>query len=134
MKASKKYRVVYEIDLNTGHWIANVPGFREDRVEGRTLEQARKRIRKAMADWLGLDEPLYGGRILDEVRLPARVRRTIRAAQEARQRVADARAEAARRKRAAVASLVRLGLSLRDAGELLGVTRQRAHQLLERRS
>jgi predicted RNase H-like HicB family nuclease len=131
MKASKKYRVVYEIDPGTGHWIASVPDLPEGVVHGRTLEQARKRIRMALAEWLGLGEPLYGGRILDDVRLPARVRRTIRAAQQARQRAADAQAEAARRARAAVAGLVRLGLSLRDAGELLGVTRQRAHQLLD---
>jgi predicted RNase H-like HicB family nuclease len=134
MKTNKKYRVVYEIDADTGHWIASVPDFPEGLVQGRTLEQARKRIREALADWLGLNEPRYEGRILDEVRLPARIRRTVRAAQQARQRAAHAQAEAARRTRAAAARLVRLGLSLRDAGELLGVTRQRAHQLLDQRS
>jgi predicted RNase H-like HicB family nuclease len=134
MKTSKKYRVVYELDSETGHWIASVPEFPEGLVHGLTLEQARKRIRQALAEWLGLGEPLNAGRILDDVRLPARIRRTVRGAQQARERAAHAQAEAARRTRAAAARLVRLGLSLRDAGELLGVTRQRAHQLLDQKS
>jgi predicted RNase H-like HicB family nuclease len=134
MKPSKLYRVEFEIDPASGHWVASVPDFPEGLVEGRTLEQTRARMRAALAEWLGLPERTYRGRTVDEVRLPARVSRAVRDAKQARQRAARAQAEAARRRRAAVARLLRFGLSLRDAGELLGVTRQRAHQLLGRRS
>lgn len=134
MKASKLYRVEFEIDPTSGHWVASVAEFPEGLVAGRTLEQTRERMRAALAGWLGLPEPTYGGRIVDVVCLPARVRRAVRGAKQARQRVAQAQAMAARRARVAVASLLRCGLSLRDAGELLGVTRQRAHQLLGQRS
>ena len=58
------------------------------------------------------------------------MRRKVASAERAKKKAAaeSARAQAATRQ--AVREMVAGGLSLRDAGEVLGVTRARAHQLL----
>jgi predicted RNase H-like HicB family nuclease len=134
MKAKAEYRVMYERDAKSGWWVATVPELAGCLTQGRTIEQTRKRIREAIAVWLDITGSEYTGRIVDDVRLPARARKVIRTVQAARKRAEEADAQAALEARSAVAQLKRLGLSLRDAGELLGITRQRAHQLLDKAS
>ena len=92
--AMKTYTVTYERD-DEGWWVASVREVRGCHTQGRTLGEARRRIRQALS--LFVDE--------------------------------------AKRARQAVRVLTRqLRLSVRDAGELLGLSHQRVQQLAQRRA
>ena len=126
----KDYRVVYELD-ESGHWIATVPAVKGCHSYGRSIREARERIREA----LGLFVKDAGrARLVDDFRisLPAGVRTLL-----VRQRSARARADREQRRARAVVSRAvavltkDLGLSVRDAGELMGLSHQRVQQLRE---
>ncbi|HET8526097.1 MAG TPA: type II toxin-antitoxin system HicB family antitoxin [Actinomycetota bacterium] len=121
------YRVVLERD-ESGAWIARVPAVRGCHSYGRTLQQARTRIREALGLWVDdADE----ADLRFEVSLPSRARDQVRRARTARERSDRAQHEASIAvRRAAVALTDRLGLSLRDTAELLGLSHQRVQQLL----
>ncbi|WP_241519578.1 hypothetical protein [Bifidobacterium callitrichidarum] len=62
--------------------------------------------------------------------LPDSVRQHLDKARQLREQEADCRAKAAREARTAAQELHGMGLALQQIGDLLGVSRQRAHQLL----
>lgn len=127
MKAKvSKYRVVFDFDP-AGWWIIIVPKVRGCHTQARSLAQGRRLIRDALS--LFVDDAGKAD-LVEEIHLPER-------AAVAVSRAADARGEAELgRKRAAQSTLKtarqleRLGLSLRDAAELLGLSHQRIQQLL----
>ena len=123
----RKYRVVFERD-ETGAWIARVPSVRGCHTYGRTLEQVRNRLREALALWVGdADE----AELVEEIRLPARVHKQIRASKEQRDEVETSRRRAQSSTVKAARTLVdELHLGLRDAAELLGMSHQRVQQLV----
>jgi predicted RNase H-like HicB family nuclease len=127
MKSLAKYTVTYERD-ESGWWVANVTGLEGCLTKGRTIEQARERIREALQVWFDLKKP-FAGEIVDDVKLPASVRKVVDKANALRAEAREAEEKASARSREAIACLVSEGLSLRDAGELLGITRQRAQKL-----
>jgi predicted RNase H-like HicB family nuclease len=127
MKSLAKYTVTYERD-ESGWWVANVTGLEGCLTQGRTIEQARERIREALQVWFDLKKP-FAGEIVDDVKLPASVRKVVDKANALRAEAREAEEKASARSREAIACLVSEGLSLRDAGELLGITRQRAQKL-----
>src|SRR2546423_15610935 len=117
-----KYRVIYERD-GGGAWIARVPSVRGCHTHGRTLEQARRRVREALSLWV---EDAETAEFVDDVRLPARVRTAIGHTRLARRDAQREREKAQRAMKKAARTLVdELGLGLRDTGELLGVSHQR---------
>ena len=121
------YRVVVERD-ETGTWIARVPSVRGCHSYGRTLEQVRSHTREALSLWV---DDADTAELRFDVRLPSATREEIRRARDARERSARARSEASSAVREAAAILTgRVGLSLRDAAELLGISHQRVQQLL----
>ena len=63
----KTFRVVYERDA-AGWWVASVRGIRGCHTQGRTVDEARRRIAEALELF---DEKARGARIVDDVRLPA---------------------------------------------------------------
>jgi predicted RNase H-like HicB family nuclease len=121
------YRVVFERD-DSGAWIARVPSIPGCHTYGRTIDQARRRIREALGLWI---EDAECVEFVEDVRLPA-------CAEDALRRSSRARADAERRRTVAQAATARtakilvedLDLSLRDAGELLGLSYQRVLQLV----
>ena len=121
------YRVILERD-ETGAWIARVPSVRGCHTYGRTLEQARRRIREALGLWV---EDAETAELVEEVRLPTEaldaIRRSRRARSEAEQQREEAQAATSEAARALVQEL---HLGLRDAGELLGLSYQRVQQLV----
>lgn len=125
----KRYRVVYERD-ESGAWIASVPSVRGCHTHGRTIEQARRRIREALGLWVdGADT----AELVDDVRLPRRAEAAVSRTLEVRKAADACRDEAqAATQRTARLLVEELQLGLRDAGELLGLTRQRVQQLVRR--
>lgn len=125
-----EYKVIYKID-EAGEWTASVRGLRRCRGRGRTLRQARKRLRAALGRFDG--EP-HRADLVEDVRLPPPARALLVRHWAARRRArsAEARAEAAARQ--AAEALVRLRLSARDAADLLGLPLPKARQMLRARS
>lgn len=128
MPARKSYVVRYELD-ETGWWLATVPAVPGCHTQGRTLEQAERRIREALALFVP-DSVVANAKLVSDVLLPWLVRRAIETATASRIEAESAARESQRAARAAATALTHQGLSLRDVGQLLGVSRQRAQQLL----
>jgi predicted RNase H-like HicB family nuclease len=120
----KSYTVVYELD-ESGHWIATVPRVRGCHTYGRSLSEARARIREALGLFVA---DAARARLHDEVRLPADMRRLV-----VRFRTARERAERERRQADAAARRLAQRLSRRDAAELLDISHQRVHQIAAQR-
>jgi predicted RNase H-like HicB family nuclease len=123
---TKTYRVIIERDP-TGAWIAWIPSVPGCHTYGRTLAAARRRIREALSLWV----PAASRARLDfDVRLPNDVRRVVAPLVTARRRASRAEQDAQATLDAAARALIKRGLSLRDAGELLGLSHQRIAQVV----
>lgn len=125
------YKVVYDRD-ESGAWIAKVPSVPGCHSNGRTIEQARERVREALDLWVRDASTAY---LVDEVRLPPRLRASVTRARVARKRAEQQQERAQRTAAQAATELTRdLRVSLRDAGEVLGLSRQRIQQLTAKTS
>lgn len=98
-------------------------------TQARTLRDVAPMAREVVALLTDVDEASV--RVDVQVKLPARVRSHLVRAEKLRIRSADANTAAAQETRAAVAELAEAGLTLRDIGAALGVSHQRAAQLLQ---
>ncbi|MEO7112282.1 MAG: type II toxin-antitoxin system HicB family antitoxin [Polyangiaceae bacterium] len=130
MKRNKTYDVRYELD-EAGYWFASIPAIAGCFTQGRTIERARERIREALSLF---DKNAANATLIDDVKLPKKARLALvqLAKTKASSDALQERVRVAQHQAAAV--LTRdVGLSLRDAGELLGVTRERARQLASSR-
>ncbi len=124
-----RYTAIFERD-ESGAWLARIPSIRGCHTYGRTLEQARTRLREALGLWI--DRPEHA--VMEEViRLPADLRTAIQRSRRTRERAERERENAQDQTRAAAEALVDEGVSLRDAGELLGLSHQRVQQLVQAR-
>ncbi len=123
----KSYSAIFERD-ESGAWLARIPSIRGCHTYGRTLEQARTRLREALGLWI--DRPEHA--VIEEaIRLPADLRTAIRRSRRTRERAEREHENAQEQTRAAAEALVDEGVSLRDAGELLGLSHQRVQQLVQ---
>ncbi len=122
----KSYTVTYERDEN-GLWVAEIASAPGCFTQGRTIEQARERIREALGLFIG--DRARAVELQDDVKLPARLLKRLEAAKEARAKAETEARQAAEKSRAIALALTSEGLSLRDVGTLLGITRQGAHKL-----
>lgn len=124
------YKVVIERD-ETGVWLARVPSVPGCHTHGRTLEQARRRIREALELWV---DDARRAELTFEIRLPAEINKEIHRARTTRDRSVRAAREASDAVwRASLDLTQKAGLSLRDVAELLGMSHQRVQQLLSAR-
>jgi len=131
LRAGAKYRVVFSRD-ESGWWQARVPQVRGCHTQGRTVEEARRRIREALSLFV---EDAEGATLVDDIRMPIAAKRAVREYRALRTRVEQDEREASLAARAAVKilrSTPGLRLSLRDAAGVLGVSYQRVHQLTSR--
>lgn len=128
MAKTKTYTVTYERD-EKGLWVAHVKGVAGCHTQGRTISQARERIREALALF---DEHAERAQLEDDVRLPGDVKRLVSAQRSARsqQKLVEEKLRALNIK-AARTLTAKVGLSLRDTGELLGVSQESVRQWVE---
>jgi predicted RNase H-like HicB family nuclease len=125
----KRFTVVYERD-ETGWWVAQVKDAPAAITQGRTLAEARRRIREALGLALGSDLAGRQATLVDDVRLPPDARRAITAVVKSRSRLEKDKQLLAKAMNEATTELLdTVGLSVRDAGELLELSHQRIQQL-----
>lgn len=125
MRRSRPYAVQVQRD-EAGWWVASaidVPGVH---TQGRTLAQARERIKEALSAATGA----AGVEIQEDLQLEHGLRDRLAAAMSARESADRLQREAQDAARAAVSEFARRGVSTRDAGDLLQLSHQRVHQLL----
>jgi predicted RNase H-like HicB family nuclease len=124
----ESYKVRYERDPS-GWWIVTIPEVQGCRTQGRSIAEGRKRIREALA--LFIDEAAADrAKLVDDIRLPAAVKRKLREVTALRLRAERLREKAQDVTRVAASQLTRrAGLSVRDAAEMLGISHQRVQQL-----
>jgi predicted RNase H-like HicB family nuclease len=124
-----KYTVRYERD-ETGWWVAQVKEAPAAITQGRTIAEARRRIREALALALDDDAAARRAELVDDVVLPSAARRALDEAVAARMELeANAARARASTEKAVRVLLDKLHLSVRDAGDLLGISHQRVQQL-----
>jgi predicted RNase H-like HicB family nuclease len=125
----KTYRVAYERD-ESGWWVASVRGLRGCHTQGRTVDEARRRIVEAMELFVA---DARRAKIVDDVKLPSGAAKALRTYAALRKRADDEDRRAAQAARRAVRVLRggRLKMSARDAARLLGLSHQRVHQLTQ---
>jgi predicted RNase H-like HicB family nuclease len=125
------YTVRYERD-ETGWWVAQVKEAPAAITQGRTIAEARRRIREALALALDDDAAAKRAKLIDDVKLPADARRALEQARVARARLATESRKAQESTAKAVRTLLKsMHLSVRDAGDLIGISPQRVHQLAQ---
>lgn len=126
MKPKSKY-VARFARAEDGLWDVAIEGVQGCHTQARTIAQGNERIREALSLFIG--EAAHTVELEQAIALPAPVRRAVDRSLSMRERARAAEAEAAKATEQAVKELLELGLSTRDAGELLGLTRQRVHQV-----
>ena len=123
----KRYLAVYDRDED-GRWNVEIPAVKGCYTYGRTIAQARERIREALGLFVKMKNAEHVT-IVDDVRLPAVVRRRVARLKDTRVNAEKSQRALGQAQRAAAVQLRDAGLSFRDSGEIMGCTRQRAEQL-----
>jgi predicted RNase H-like HicB family nuclease len=122
----RRYTAIFERD-ESGAWVARIPAIRGCHTHGRTLDQTRSRLREALGLWIDRPEQAV---IDEQIRLPAGLKVAVQRSRRTRERSERERENAQEQTRLAAEALVDEGVSLRDAGELLGLSHQRVQQLV----
>jgi predicted RNase H-like HicB family nuclease len=125
-KAKRKFVARFERDED-GWWVVDVDGLQGCHTQARTLEQGLDRIADAIR--LFIDDAACKLEIEQKIVLPAPVRKAVDRSNAERARAQQAEADAASATKEAVKAALGAGLSTRDAGALLGLTRQRVQQV-----
>lgn len=120
------YRAVIERDKD-GYWFVDFPEIAGCHTQARTLGKARERMREALSLYVADADTVE---IVEEVRLPGRASELLEASRTLRAKAADTQQEAQSVTTEAARELRAAGLTMRDAGELLGLSLQRVHQLV----
>ena len=109
-------------------WAVDVQGVRGVHTQVRRIDQAEAMARDAIAGVLDIAPDSFEIVVAPEV--PASVRSMVDQATRARSQAAEAQDAAAKLTRDAARRLVDEGLTVRDAGVLLGISHQRIAQLV----
>ncbi|MBI4533060.1 MAG: type II toxin-antitoxin system HicB family antitoxin [Candidatus Melainabacteria bacterium] len=129
MKAKRTYTVKYERD-EAGWWVASVAKIKGCHTQGRTIDQARRRIREAIS--LFIDD-VNEVELEDDIRLPDNAMGLLKQLEVTRKRAEQEKEKLQTTMTKAAQLLTRqLKISVRDAGEVLGLSHQRVHQLLNK--
>jgi predicted RNase H-like HicB family nuclease len=123
-----RYHVVYERDP-TGVWTVDVTDVPGCHTWGETVSKARRYVRDALALWV---DDAATASLIETFVLPQDVNAAVEDSRAARARLEEDQREAGQRTEQAARQLVNgLGLGLRDAGEVLGLSYQRVQQIVQ---
>jgi len=125
-----EHRVVYRRNA-AGDWVASVPGRRRHRGQGKTLRQARQRLRAALARMV---EDPFEIDFVEDVRLPPPARALLVAHWKARRRLERETERADLASTKALSALLALRLNIKDVGDLLGLSPLKLVRLRKRLS
>ena len=124
----KRFTVFFDRD-ETGSWVAQVKEAPATITQGRTLAETRRRIREALEVVLNSSLVRHAA-FIEDIRLPPAARRALRTLALSRARLDREKHRMSEATDAAISSLLEgMKLSVRDAGEFLGLSHQRIHQL-----
>jgi predicted RNase H-like HicB family nuclease len=126
VNARKQYVAVFEHDADKGVWLVQIKDVDGCQTYGRTLRQAEDRVREALAAWLDREPKTLS----ITPQLPQDVALLASEVSNARSAAERAGADAQRATAEAVRRLTKMGLSRRDAADVLGISHQRVQQLL----
>lgn len=126
MTSSRTYTALYEHDADEDVWNVRIKGLAGCQTYGRSLRQAQSRIREALALWLDVAP----AEVEMRDQFPGALAAVADDVSRARTAAERAGAKAQQQTLDAVKTLTDLGLSRRDAAELLGLSHQRVQQLL----
>lgn len=117
------YRLIFELQPEAGSiWSVRVPHVRIE-AAGRSLAEARRNVHEALAA-AGID--VAGATLEEDIRLTPPLRQALQRVERAREKVAAARAIEAEAARELTASF-----SLRDVGDLLGISQEGVRRLVK---
>jgi predicted RNase H-like HicB family nuclease len=123
----KSYVVRYERDA-TGWWVASISSVKGCHTQGRSIQQARKRIREALGLFISNASDVE---LIDDIHLPVHALKLVKQTIENRRAADIASSNLMKAQIKAAEMLTRtLGVSVRDAGEILGISYQRVAQIL----
>lgn len=124
----------YEVRVTHGQqwWLIEVPEIPGAVSQARSLREVESMVRDLIA--VMLEVPTDSFEINVHVELPEQVAARVKRVDVLRKLSADSQAEAALESRLAAQGLRDAGMSLRDVGEALNVSYQRAHQLVGAKS
>jgi predicted RNase H-like HicB family nuclease len=126
----KNYVINYE-RIEDGWWLATVKGVRGCLTQGRTLKQARQRIVEALS--LFVDDA-DKATLIDNIKLTTKARQALDQFKTARKRALEEGVKLQSSASKAASLLIDgMGISMRDTGELLGLSHQRTHQIFHGR-
>jgi len=128
MSAKKTHVAIYKRDKIDDAWNVRIEGLDGCRTYGRSLHQAQTRIRAALALWLDREPSA----LVIRDQLPKKLELVAENVARARREADSAGQNAHRQTVRAAKALTDLGLSRRDAAELLGLSHQRVQQLLDK--
>lgn len=135
-KLARTFKVVYEFDLDEKQgpgWLVSIPSVKSCHTDGRSLAEARRNIREALAVCLDDDDRdaiAEAAAFEEDIRLPRGTTAALRRWRTARAKTEEVLAKA-RAAEAAAARDVAASLSLRDAGELLGMSAEGVRKVLK---
>lgn len=109
-------------------WAVTVPDLPGVFTQARRLDQVEPMVRDALAVYL--DVPGHSFDVSIEVSLPHDLDRAVDTARASATKARDAEAQASIAMRSAAVRLKEIGLTVRDAGRVLGVSPQRISQLV----
>lgn len=134
--ARRRYTVAFEEGEQRG-WIASVKEVPGCHTQGRSIGQARNRIREALSLWIGAREARVA-EFDERLPLPASLRRTLAELSKLEARLEELRETEKRLRDLRLKTIHRLvegrGYSYRDTAEVLGISHSRVEQLLNSRS
>lgn len=126
MSRTKNYVAVFEHDGDEDVWLVHIRGVDGCQTYGRSIRQAEARIREALGAWLDREPES----LVITPELPQDVALLATEVSQARSAAERAGVDAQRATAEAVKRLTKMGVSRRDAADLLGISHQRVQQLL----
>ena len=130
MAAKDTYTVIYERDED-GWWVASVEKVPGCLTQGKSIKQASNRIVEALGLFLDAKK-LAKAKLVHKLKLTPEVQAALDEMKAAKQRAVEEESRV-RETAQKIARLLtkKFHLSVRDAGELLNLSHQRVHQLVE---